>query len=334
MRTSALGDVLLATPALAALRRAFPQAVLDFATSPAYAPLFAGHPALSAVVPLDRAASVWRVARGLRQPPYDVFVDLQHKVRTVMLGLLARPARRLAFIKRRGRDRFRALTRRPLALSRHTADLYVDVLAPLGVPALTSAERRLHVPVQPEAAAHVEAWLRAQGLADARLIALAPGAAHFTKRWGAQRFAALGQRAQARDLGVALGVGGPPDADAMGALSAAGVLCAPSDFSLVELAALLARARVLVVGDTGPQHLAAAVGTPVVSLFGPTNPQRWAPIGVPHRVLRRALPCMPCSDYGQATCPIGTHACMRELTPDEVHAALEELVRALDAGTP
>lgn len=326
VRTSALGDVLLATPALAALRAHFPEAEVTLATSPAYAPLFAGHPALHAVLPLPRDVSVWRLARALRTPPYELFVDLQHKVRTVTLGLLARPTRRLVFVKRRGRDRWRALSRAPLAIRRHTADLYMDVLAPLGVPPLTPSQRKLHVPVQLEAAERVEDWLQREGLAGAPFIAMAPGAAHFTKRWDVQRFGELARALEARGY-VALGVGGPPDEAALAALRAAGVRCAPADLPLVDFAALLARAQALVVGDTGPQHLAAAVDTPVVSLFGPTSPERWSPIGVPARVVRRTLDCMPCSDYGSAQCPLGTHACMRELAVPTVLEALVDVLR-------
>ena len=95
-----------------------------------------------------------------------------------------------------------------------------------------------------------------------------------------------------------------------------------ADLDPLELAGLLARARVVVTNDSGPMHLAAAVGTPVVAIFGPTDPGRTAPAGAPSRVLDRYVFCSPCF---LEECPFG-HECMKEITPEEVLAALTELV--------
>ena len=183
--------------------------------------------------------------------------------------------------------------------------------------------------MQDDAAARVDTWLRGAGLADGDagpLIALAPGAAHPTKRWPIERFVALASLLRARGLGGVIGLGGPPDAEWLGALARGGIAVAPPQMPLVELAALLARTQALVVGDSGPAHLAAAVGTPVVSLFGPTDPVRWAPYGVARRVVSRGLDCAPCSDHGGPVCPLGTHACLRNLDEVVVADALQALL--------
>jgi ADP-heptose:LPS heptosyltransferase len=324
LRLSALGDVLLTLPALAALRRTFPDARIELGTGAAYAPLFAEQATLDAVLGVSRGESTWSWGRRLRERRYDLIIDLQHKVRTQALSLLGRPRRRLSLVKRRGRDLWRSLAGRPLRLSTHTADLYVRVLAPLGVAPLSPAERRLELRLCGDAADRAAAALGAAGLGARPFVALAPGAAHATKRWEAARFGALG--AEVRALGLEpLAVGGPMDA---AAVAGSGLPALPLDVDLATLAAVLGRARALVAGDTGPLHLAAAVGTPVVALYGPTDPVRWGPLGVPHRVVSLSLPCAPCSDHGGPRCPLGTHACMRDLAVGRVAEALRELLAA------
>lgn len=325
VRLTALGDVVLSSVVLGALRAHFQDAAIDLCTSPAYAPLFTGHPALREVLPLARGASVWGAARALRSRRYDAVIDLQHKVRTGVFARLLGARQRVVFVKRRGRELWRSLAGKPLRPGAHTAELYLRALAPLGVPMPAPGTARLFVPVQPQARLAVDGWLAQARLGPGAFVALAPGAAHATKRWPLASFVALAERVRAAGL-VPVGVGGPPDAQALDALAAAGVCVAPAAWPLTELAALLARARALVCGDTGPAHLAAAVGTPVVSVFGPTDPVRWSPYGVPHRVVTRGLVCAPCSDHGGPVCPLGTHACLAVLGADEVAGALASLL--------
>jgi heptosyltransferase-2 len=322
VRLSALGDVLLTTPALSALRRTFPEAELDFCTDARYAPLFAGHPALTSVVPHRREEGSWALGRALRGRRYDVLIDLQHKVRTALLGRLARPRRRIAFVKRRPRDLLRSLRGAPLRVDAHAAELYVRALAPLGVGPLAAGERRLHIALAPQAEERAGSLLRSLGLGERPFVALAPGAVHATKRWGADKFAALAALLRSRGLGEPLAVGGPGDGEAV---AATGVPSLPLDVDLPTLAAVLARARGLISGDSGPVHLAASVATPVVALYGPTDPKRWGPYGVPHEALSLGLPCAPCSDHGGKRCPLGTHACLRDLEPARVADALGAL---------
>jgi heptosyltransferase-2 len=326
IRLGALGDVLLATPVFAALRRTFPGARIDLCTDARLAPLFEGHPSLRQVIPFDHALSTWQQGRALRESRYDVVVDLHHKPRTALLARLASAPRLVSFVKRRGKDLWRAMLGRPLRPGLHTADAYVRALAPIGVPPLESIERRLEIRVDPNALERVDAWLHEARL-GATIVGLAPGAKHATKKWPVASFIALANEVRSRGLGVPLGVGGPHDARELDALAIAGIPCAPAAWPLVDLAALLSRLAVLVVGDSGPQHLAAAVGTAVISLFGPTDPVRWSPLGVPHRVLRLELPCSPCSNYGGPSCPVGTHACLRDLAPHDVVVALNALLR-------
>ena len=97
------------------------------------------------------------------------------------------------------------------------------------------------------------------------------------------------------------------------------------------MAAGLARVDLLVSGDSGPAHLATAVGTPVLALFGPTSPARWGPTP-PGRALSLGLPCAPCSNHGSARCPLGHHRCLRDLAPAVVLSAAREMLAGRHAG--
>jgi len=165
------------------------------------------------------------------------------------------------------------------------------------------------------------------GLATSRLALLAPGAAFGpTKQWPASRFGQLADRLrdQGFDCGCAIG---PDEKDLAARVSAAARAAVPdlsSALDPVELAALIAHARVLVSNDSGPAHLAGAVGTPAVVFFGPTDPGRTAPVGSQSRVLDRYVFCSPCF---LKRCPYG-HECMKEIEVEEAARAVEKLLSA------
>jgi lipopolysaccharide heptosyltransferase II len=182
------------------------------------------------------------------------------------------------------------------------------------------------LPISQAAARAAAEALDAAGLGtQAPLALLAPGAAFsWTKRWPPDRFGRLGAMLRDRHWACAIVVGPGEDGLARRVCAAAG---APLpvlglDLDPIELAALLSRARVIIANDSGPMHLAAAVGTPVVAFFGPTDPGRTAPTGAPSRVLDRYVFCSPCF---LKECPYG-HECMREITAEMALAAVEELV--------
>jgi heptosyltransferase-2 len=179
------------------------------------------------------------------------------------------------------------------------------------------------------ARAKAAAALDSAGLGAAeRLVLLSPGSAKdATKRWPPERFAELGDLLARRRFSCAITVG--PEERALGAaVSAAARAPLPVlgfDLDPVELAALQSRASLVVSNDSGPMHLAAAVGTPVIAFFGPTDPGRTSPTGAPARVLDRYVFCSPCF---RSTCPYG-HECMREITVEVAARAAEELVDAV-----
>jgi heptosyltransferase-2 len=176
--------------------------------------------------------------------------------------------------------------------------------------------------VEEDAAA---AFLASNHLGQSRgLMAVAPGAAHFTKRWPTEYWTALVQQLVARHDVIVLG--GPGDREVATAIAAAGAgraVSAAGEFTILGTAALLRRVRVVAAGDTGVLHLATAVGTPVVGLYGPTVEQfGFFPYQARAAVLQRDLPCRPCSPHGGPQCPLGHHHCLREILPGEVAAAM------------
>lgn len=317
LRYSALGDVVLATSVLEPLRQRFPHARIEWLTESAYVPLLSGLPELSRVLPL------WRPGRGLDPQlvgPYDLAVDLQGKLKTAAIAHAAAD-RTLTFHRRTPAQAVRALFGADPPLTRASApDLYAEALAPLGI----SGPGRTKVSVSSKAQAMAE-----EILANVRgpRVAFGPGARWATKRWPAERYAALADSLAAQGCSVVL-VGGPPDVGVLEAFRRAVRAPVAADLSSLPLDALtaaLARVQLLVTNDTGPAHLASAMGTPVLTLFGPTSPRRWGP-PAPGRSVSLGLPCSPCSNHGTQVCPLGHHRCLGELQVSSVAAAARALL--------
>ncbi len=329
IRLSALGDVVLVEPAIRALRERFPGVTVDLVTDLRYAPLAARAMGVDAAIPYDRhgedagLGGVAQVLGRLPRPRYDAVVDLQGKLRTRALARRVPADRRLTLEKRSpGRALLSLVGRDPPLVDRHTTALYLGALAPLGVEPSTSDPRpRLARPPTPPRAGRT---LR---------IGLSPGATHETKRWPAERFAQLAdwcaaerwERGSSAELVL---IGGPQDRALLDEIAALArrARFLPLDVARADvegLAAALAELDLLISVDTGPAHLAAAMGVPVVVLFGPTSPRRWGPLGEPHRVVLRELPCMPCSNTGGPRCPKPgmAQACLRELEVERVAEA-------------
>ncbi|HEX3236525.1 MAG TPA: lipopolysaccharide heptosyltransferase II [Gemmatimonadales bacterium] len=317
IQTAFLGDVVLTTPLLSVLGER--HGSLDVVTTPAAAPLLETHPAVAEVIPYDKrgadrgAAGLWRLGRRLSARRY-ARVYLPHgSWRSAGLALLSGASERTGFADSPAAVTY--TTRVPAMERGHQVERLVHLAGPVvGAPpavsiALTFEER-----------AAVGAWLGERGLGPG-FLALAPGSIWGTKRWPyfAELAAAVDRPivvlGSADDAGLAAEI----LAAAPGrAHSAAGVM------SLRAAAALLEQAGVLVTNDSAPLHLATAVGTPIVALFGPTVPAfGFGPRGPRDLVVEHdRLSCRPCSSHGPRVCPLGHHRCMRELSVERVRAAI------------
>lgn len=318
-----IGDAVMSLPVLRALRAAHPGDSLAVLARRGPAAIYRAEGSADRV--LERSGFL-RDAAALARGRYDEAWLLPNSFRAAAIAFLSGTRRRVGYAT----DRRGALLTDPLAPpdgTRHQLRDYDALLESRGVAPDAGAPA---LPVPEAAARRAETALAAAGLDSPTangLVLLAPGsAAAETKRWPAQRFGALGDRLAERRWSAAVVVG--PNELALGA-AVSSCARAPlpvlgADLDPVELAALAARAKLLVTNDSGPMHLAAAVGTPVVAFFGPTDPGRTAPSGVPARVLDRYVFCSPCF---RDECPY-EHQCMQEITVDMALRACEELLGA------
>lgn len=300
IRLDRIGDVLLSTPALHALRKAYPQARITAMVRPPCQELLEGHPALTDVLVYDKTGlhrSTWATlafAARLRRERFDLAVILHPSRRSHWIPFLAGIPQRIGFDRKSG---WLLTTRLPHIKHEgryHELDYTLDVLAASGVQ-IDGVERRPTMAVSAAARQRVARWLTEQGVVSAtQLVAIHPSASGPEKRWPVDRFAALADRViQEAGLRVVI-IGGPdgvPDADAVRRAMRQAPLVAAGALNLQELAALLSRCRLLISNDSGPVHVAVSQGTPVISLFGRTrpgvNPERWRPLGPHDRILCR-----------------------------------------------
>jgi lipopolysaccharide heptosyltransferase I len=303
VKLSSLGDVVHALPVAASLRAARPRARLLWIVERREAAVLRDHPDLDEVIVADTRG--WRRARGpaalraaladvialrrrLRQARIDVAIDLQGLIKSGAVARASGAPLRIGFAAGWGREPLSALftNRRvlPPPSARHVIGQYLALLAPLGIETRTLEFR---LPSAPAAEARMEEWLATAGLKPhRRLVVLNPGAGREAKRWPIGHFAILARRLAheaAAQVVVSWGPGEEPAARAIVRDAPPALLAPPTD--LDALLALLRRASVVVAGDTGPLHMAAALGTPCVGLYGPTSAVRNGPYGAGQRAL-------------------------------------------------
>jgi ADP-heptose:LPS heptosyltransferase len=234
----------------------------------------------------------------MRRAGFDLCIDFQGLLKSALLSYASGAPQRLGFPRQLCREPLSAIftnVHGPLSDPRmHVVDQALELLQALDV---TSSERRFSIPLSEADEHFAERVWRELGLgSDIPVVVLYPGAAWATKRWGELNFARLNdmliRRFQVRTL-LTWGPGEEALVQRVVRASAYTPVIAPAT-TLLQLAALLARCRVFVGGDTGPLHLAAAVGTPTVALFGPSSPERNGPYGSGHVVLHHQLPCSHC----------------------------------------
>lgn len=325
VRFSAIGDILLITPLIRALRTRYPGARIAVLTKEQYAPLLSHNPHVSEVLAVAPGEGILKIAERVRGVRYSHLLDLHGNLRSRALRRLA-PGPWRSYRKR-------ALERTLLITAKH--DRYPGEL-PVAERYFEAAKELEVEPdggppdffISEEADCRAAQQLAALGLGGERpLVAIAPGAAHETKRWPVEHWVELVRRITPTGADVVV-LGGPDDADAARAIAdAAGeeVGSLAGALGLQETGAVIRRAEVLISGDTGVMHMATGVGTPVVALFGPTVRQfGFYPYRSPAAVVELTLPCRPCSAHGTRRCPLGHHNCLRRLAPDLVYSALAE----------
>lgn len=334
VRLRSIGDTVLATPSLHALRRFLPHARVDVLLEDWVAPLLEGSAEVDRVLTVRRKSKSSRlaVARRLRAEGYDVAYNL-HGGSTAALLVRASCARHrvgyadysYASLHNHAAPPSSELWGREKT---HSAEQQLALLGWTGVPVTDRPASRLAV--TPEAAAAVARRLREGArLEDGRRFALVhPAAAFETKTWAAENFARVVEHLAARGL-ASVAVGAREESKVIDEVRAhsSAPLAGFTDLSLPELTALAARASIFVGNDSGVAHVAAAVGAPQVVVFGSSNVAHWRPwTEAPAEVVREELACAPCAGY---TCAeFGAPECIRRVPVGRVNAAVDRVLAA------
>ena len=320
----AIGDVVRALPLLNRVRRAYPDAHIAWAVEPAAAPLLADHPALDERIVFDRtrgAAAFVEFLRRVRRYGADLTLDLQRHLKSGVVSRASGAPVRVGFHRRNTNEGNWVFNNRHLPPVPHRSSKLEHYLL---------FAERLGLPASP-----IEFGLRAGGAEEAAADSLLSGVARpfavlfvgaswESKTWLPEPTAATAEGLARRGLGVVL-VGSPAEAPLAAEVArraGAPLVDLAGKTTLRELIAILGRTALALGPDSGPMHLAAAMGTPVVSLFGATSPDRSGPHGFASLVIRGATPCSPCY---LRRCPIG-RLCMQRITPA---MALEKAEAAL-----
>jgi ADP-heptose:LPS heptosyltransferase len=357
IKPSAVGDVIHTLPVLVKLRARYPSARIDWLLTPPIAELVQHHPALSNIVlfPRQEFARFWRsrsawaelvrLFTAIRRTRYDLVIDLHGQFRSALFALASGAAVRIGFDRpRKGpcgpterrlvkeaykhgwtgarEGAWMAYTHRiPIpTLDVHAVDRYLWLGPMLG---LDERPPDFHIPIPAEAQVRITGLLHASGVAGRPLALLVPGTIWQTKHWHVEGSVEVARHLVRRNWTVVLA----GSARERARCRAVTELCPEAhDFSgqttLPELAALIQRAAVCVTNDSGSMHLTVALGKPVVSIFGPTDPVWIGPYGRPKAVVRADVPCAPCYLRKLRNCP-NEHACMTGVTAEMVIACLE-----------
>lgn len=323
-----LGDVLLSTPVLEALRAAFPKANLSMLVNPGTEAIIAEDPHLDETLIVERGRSPLRQLRfaaALRRRRFDLVLDLTDGDRAAILSRLTGAPIRVGF-NREDRWRGRLYTHvvpvreQPISMVRQ----HLMALEVLRIPVVPSPPV---LRVRPADESAASAALVALEIAPGeRFVAVHPGARWWFKSWPADRFAGLIDYIQGKFGVKVVLLGGVADQEiAEAILGQVETDCRSlvGRLTLLELAALIRQAALLVGNDNGPMHIAAAMGTPVVGLFGPADPRVWGPAGQGHAIFYKGVDCRPCFPGG---CLRGEQNCLRLIALDEVIPVVERML--------
>jgi lipopolysaccharide heptosyltransferase II len=337
IRLSSLGDVILTTPLIRALKDRFPEAGIDFLTKKEFAQLFQSHPHIRHVHAFDTREGFWglrALCRKIRAQGYDLIVDLHVNPRSIYISLLG--GGRLVRRYRKHSFQRQVLKRFRINFLRNAGPViqrYFTAVEDFGI-----EHDRLGPELYPDAGSQGRAEEILAGsshLNEGIILGLAPGASKATKRWPPERFSEAAVRMTEGVNACIVLLGSRDDEDiarvVKDRLSSAGrdqVMDLTGRLSLLEAAAVIARLDCLISNDTALMHMATAVNTPVVAVFGPTSRELgFFPFGDNARVVEKLdLDCRPCSLHGDAVCPKGHFRCMLNISPDEVAAAGMDLV--------
>ena len=335
VRTDRIGDVLLSTPVFKALRDNFPEGRIAVMVSPHTREVVEGNPYIDEVIIYDKDKQhkgfigFWKFVYALRKKKFDLAIVLHTKKRNNLIAFLAGIPRRIGY-NEEGKYSFLLTDKirdtRMLGF-KHEVDYCLDVLRELN---LEIKDRGLYMPVKKEMEGWADGFLSELGVSQTeKLAAINPGASCPSKRWMPERFVLLINNLVEQHYFKIIIIAGKKDIGLARTIENATrypVINIAGKTTISQLAALLKRCVILISNDSGPVHIASAVGTPVISIFGRNqaglSPTRWGPTGQYDKYIHKEVGCKVCLAH---RCRIGFD-CLRAITVNDVLAAVEEVL--------
>ena len=342
VKLSAIGDVVHTLPSLAALRNLYPDAHITWVIEEASSDLIQSHPYLDRVIISRRKKWIddlkhGRIDKSLREMksfihdlkarPYDLVIDFHGLFKSAMVVSLSSGKRKLGYDSMQELSGFFLNEKIPEDMKKHAVDRYLDFPRYLGADV---KEAEFLIPIGEENKRNVEGLLRTHGIEkEDKYVAISPVALWETKLWEDEKFARLCDLiTEEQKVKVVFTGSDRGKLERIQSLMKSSSINLGGKTTLRELAYLYQLASLLITTDSGPMHIAAAVGTPVIALFGPTDPLRTGPYGKGHEVIRKELPCSPCF---LKKCD--SKKCMRDITVEEVFQAVKEKLVGINKKT-
>ena len=324
IRFSSLGDVVMASAAVEALNSKFPEAGVHVLTKNAYVLLFEGDEHVEKVVGIQGQESPFEIVRLLGRRSFDAVIDLHGSLRSRIVTALVRSPLKLRVNKHSLARRAMVWSRNRFRRSFDVLGNYLETLSPLGI------SGRVFPRLVPDSEDVKKADGLLRGL-EKSVIGLAPGSKHPTKRWSGKSYASLADNI-ARNGFFPVFIG---DENDVGIIERIREQMAEESLSLagkIDLAVttgVISCFRCLVTNDSGPMHIAGALGTPFVAIFGPTHPNLGFVPGYPSgSIMHSGVLCSPCSIHGEKNCRMKRRLCMEEITGEMV---MGKIVNSLDS---
>jgi lipopolysaccharide heptosyltransferase I len=341
VKLSAIGDVVHALPVASALRERYPQAHLSWIVEGKGRAILEGNPDLDEIITFDKArwmselpyphrtlSVLWRIGRFahlLRTANFDLAIDLQGLIKSGILTWLTGAGVRIGFssdcCREAANARFTNCHVTPLEGDVHIVDQYVSLVRGFGI---NTRLKRFEIHIPESDRTYARDFLHKHQVAeDTLLIVINPGAGWETKCWGEDNFASLADMITSEIGGLVMFLWGPSELPLVKSIQRKmrqpSLRACPTN--LKQSMALMERAHLFIAGDTGPLHIAAALGIPCVGIFGPTSPERNGPYGQNHKVIQTDVPCRNCY---RRFCR--SKKCMNSIQADKILKTIREML--------
>lgn len=335
VKLSAIGDVIHTLPSLAELRRFYPDAYITWVVEEAAAALVKNHPLLDEVIISRRKSWIKNFRSGkikqslkeivsfvktLRQRRYDLVIDFHGLFKSSIIVFLSLGKRKIGYDSMQELSGLFISEKIPEDMNKHAVDRYLDFPRYLGA---KTGSAQFVLPFNQEAEERARIILRKYNLEDKKFIAMNPVALWETKLWNNAKFAHLADLINSElQMKVIFTGSEKSPIENITSLMTTEKINLGGKTTLLDLAYIYKRAQALITTDSGPMHLAAALETPVVALFGPTDPARTGPYGFDHIIIRTGIACSPCLEK-----KCSTKKCMEDISIGQVFSAVKELLR-------